>query len=52
MNLAGAAWLQLRFVTRHAGFGRRERWQTGYVPVHAAWALVVVAVFPPVFGFA
>ncbi len=29
-----------------------ERWQTSYVPVYLAWAVVVAVVFPPVFGFA
>ena len=28
-----------------------ERWQTGYVPVYAAWAWLVVLVSPPVFGY-
>lgn len=50
-NLAGAAWLQLRFVMRRTPFERLERWQTGYIPVYLAWAAVVVVVFPPVFGF-
>jgi hypothetical protein len=28
-----------------------ERWQTNYLPVYAAWAAIVVIVFPPAFGF-
>ncbi|MDE0268421.1 MAG: hypothetical protein OXI96_05215 [Acidimicrobiaceae bacterium] len=28
-----------------------ERWQTSYMPVYAAWALIVIVVFPPAFGF-
>ena len=28
-----------------------EKWQTGYIPVYLAWALVVMIVFPPVFAF-
>ena len=32
-------------------FPRLERWQTDYLPVYAAWAAVVVIVFPLVFGF-
>ncbi|GAA1943094.1 permease prefix domain 1-containing protein [Microbacterium deminutum] len=50
-NLAGAAWLQFGFVRGRVAFGRLERWQTSYVPVYLAWAIVVVVVFPPVFGF-
>jgi hypothetical protein len=50
-NLAGAAWLQLRFVLGRSRFDRLERWQTGFVPVYLAWSAVVVLVFPPVFGY-
>ena len=31
---------------------RLERWQTGYLPVFAAWVVLVVLALPPVFGFA
>lgn len=51
-NLSGAAWLQVRFITGRTRFGTLERWQTGFLPAYLAWALVVVAVFPPAFGFA
>jgi len=51
-NLAWSAWLQLRFVRRQAPFAAIERWQTGYVPVFAAWAWIVVLAFPPLFGYA
>ena len=51
-NLAGAAWLQLRFVMHRTSFERLERWQTGFIPVYLAWATVVVIVFPPLFAFA
>lgn len=50
-NLAGAAWLQLRFAMRRAPYERLERWQTGFLPVYLAWATIVVVVFPPLFGF-
>ncbi|MBW9092133.1 hypothetical protein JNB62_00380 [Microbacterium jejuense] len=50
-NLAGAAWLQLRFAMHRAPLERLERWQTAFLPVYLAWAAVVVVVFPPVFGF-
>ena len=51
VNLVGAAWLQLRFVTKATPFARVERWQTAYVPVYLAWAAIVAVVFPPMFGF-
>ena len=50
-NLAWSAWLLGTFMLRRRGFGNLERWQTAYIPVYAAWAVVVVAVFPPLFGF-
>lgn len=30
---------------------RLERWQTNYLPVDAAWAAIVLIVFPPLFGY-
>jgi hypothetical protein len=50
-NLAGAAWLHLRFLRGRAAFADLERWQVAFVPVYAAWAALVVAVFPPLFDF-
>jgi len=52
VNLAGAAWLSVRFLTGRATFHRLERWQTAYLPVFALWAAVVVAVIPLLFAFA
>lgn len=52
VNLAGTAWLSLRFVTDKATFHRVERWQTTYLPVFAVWALAVVIALPPLFAFA
>ena len=52
VNLAGTAWLSLRFVTAKTSFHRVERWQTTYLPVFAGWALAVVIVLPPLFTFA
>lgn len=52
VNLAVAASLQTRFLLRRAPFATLERWQTGYLPVYLVWAAIVVAVFPPAFGFA
>jgi len=50
-NLAWSAWLVLGFVRRHTPFAALERWQTGYLPVYAAWAWIVVLVFPPLFSY-
>src|SRR3954470_9723369 len=51
-NLAWSAWLLLRFLRRQTRFAALERWQTAYLPVYAAWAWIVVLVFPPLFSFA
>ena len=51
-NLAWSAWLLLKFARRRTPFAALERWQTGYLPVYAAWAWIVVLVFPPLFSYA
>ena len=51
VNLAGAAWLSTRFLTGRATVHRLERWQTGYLPIFAAWAAAVVVALPPAFAF-
>ena len=51
VNLAGAAWLSARFLTRRSSLHRLERWQTTYLPVFALWAATVVVIFPPLFAF-
>jgi hypothetical protein len=51
VNLAGAAWLSARFLTRRSTLHRLERWQTSYLPVFALWAATVVVILPPVFAF-
>jgi hypothetical protein len=51
VNLAGTAWLSIRFLTGGISFHRLERWQTSYLPIFALWAATVVAVLPPLFGF-
>ncbi|MEW2382648.1 permease prefix domain 1-containing protein [Micromonospora sp. NPDC047707] len=48
-NLAWSAWLVLGFVRRRTPFAALERWQTGYLPVYAVWAWIVVLVLPPLF---
>jgi hypothetical protein len=50
-NLAGAAWLHLRFILRRTPWDRLERWQTGFVPVYLVWSAIIVVVFPPLFGY-
>ncbi|MET8251559.1 permease prefix domain 1-containing protein [Micromonospora sp. NPDC005197] len=52
VNLAWSAWLLLSFLRRRTPFAALERWQTGYLPVYAAWAWIVVLVFPPLFSYA
>ena len=51
VNLAGAAWLSLRFLTGRIAFHRIERWQTSYLPVFALWVAAVVVLLPPLFAF-
>ena len=51
VNLAGAAWLSVRFLRGRIAFHRLERCQTAYLPVFALWAATVVAVLPPLFAF-
>jgi hypothetical protein len=51
VNLAWSAWLLLTFIRRRTPFAALEHWQTGYLPVYAAWAWIVVLVFPPLFSY-
>ncbi|MDO8435370.1 MAG: permease prefix domain 1-containing protein, partial [bacterium] len=51
VNLAWSAVLYIRFLRARGSFTDLERWQTGYLPVYAVWAAIVVIVFPPLFGF-
>jgi hypothetical protein len=51
VNLAGAALLSARFLTRRSRLHRLERWQTTYLPVFALWAATVVVVLPALFAF-
>jgi hypothetical protein len=52
VHLVRTAWLSVGFLRGRRPFGALETWQTRYLPVYGGWALVVVAVFPLVFGFA
>jgi len=51
VNLAWSARLMVGFLRERRPFAALARWQTGYLPVLAGWAAVIVLVFPPVFGF-
>jgi hypothetical protein len=51
VNLAWSAVLYIRFLRGRGSFSDLERWQTDYLPVYAAWAAIVVIVFPPLFGY-
>lgn len=51
VNLAWSALLYAQFIRGKSTFTQLERWQTGYLPVYALWAAIVVIAFPPLFGF-
>jgi hypothetical protein len=51
VNLAWSAVLYIRFLRGRGSFTALDRWQTGYLPVYAVWAAIVVIVFPPLFGY-
>jgi hypothetical protein len=51
VNLAGTAWLSVRFLGGRGTFRPLERWQTAYLPVFPLWAAAVVVVLPPLFAF-
>jgi hypothetical protein len=52
VNLAWTAFLLAEFIRRRRPFDQLDRWQSRYLAVYAAWAWVVVLVFPPIFGYA
>lgn len=52
VNLAVTAWHIARLLAGRAPAMRLERWQTGYLPVFAAWVTLVVLAVPPLFSFA
>ena len=51
VNLGWSIVLYARFLTRRSSFKALEHWQTSYLPAFAAWAWVVVAIFPVVFKY-
>lgn len=52
VHLAVTAWLELAFLRGRRPFATVERWQTRYLLVYGAWALLVVVGFGPIFRFA
>jgi hypothetical protein len=52
VNLVWSAVLLVGILRGRVRPMRLENWQTGYLPVYLIWALIVVIVFPPAFGFA
>ena len=50
-NLGGAAVLYALFLRGRREFASMERWQTNFLPVYLVWAVVVVVLFPIIFGF-
>lgn len=52
VHLGVSAWRSARLLRGRGTFAELERWQTRYLPVYAAWAAVVVIVFPPLFDYA
>lgn len=51
VNLAWSSVLYWRLVRGAGALADLERWQTTYLPVYALWAAIVVAAFPPLFGW-
>jgi hypothetical protein len=51
VNLAWSSVLYARFIRGRGTFAALEHWETTYLPVYAAWAAVVVVIFPPMFGW-
>ena len=50
VNLAWSAWLYGRFLRGRGSFRALEEWGRRARSVFAAWAAVVVVLFPPLFG--
>jgi hypothetical protein len=51
VNLAWSAVLYIRFLRGRGSFTSLEKWQTDYLPVYGAWAVIVVIFFPPLFRY-
>jgi hypothetical protein len=51
VNLSWSAVIYARFLAGRTPFARLERWQTSYIPLYAAWAWIVTALFPVIFNY-
>lgn len=51
VNLGWSAVLYARIIARKAPFVTLERWQMSYLPAFAAWAWIVIAIFPVIFKY-
>ncbi|MEL5991985.1 permease prefix domain 1-containing protein [Microbacterium phosphatis] len=49
VHLAGHAWLTILAFRGRTRFAEIARWHTRYLPLYAAWAVVVVVAFPLIF---
>jgi len=50
-NLAGLAWMYVRYFKRRISFVRLEKWQTDYLNVYVIWTAFVAFAFPVIFKF-
>ncbi len=51
VNLLVSAWLGWAFLRGRKPVSALERWQTGYLPVYAAWAAFVMLTWGPLFNW-
>lgn len=51
VNLVWSALRHIRFLKECGPSTDLERWETNYLAMHAMWAVIVVIVFPPLFGY-
>ncbi|HBP65810.1 MAG TPA: hypothetical protein DD730_16510 [Desulfosporosinus sp.] len=50
-NLAGLAWLYIRYFKKKFDFTKLIKWQTDYLYVYFIWTAIVAFIFPIVFKF-
>jgi len=51
VNLTWAVLLNVRFLRGSIEFPILKKWQTDYLPVYGIWAVIIVILFPLLFGF-
>lgn len=51
INLLGLAFYMILFFIKKRSFIYIEKWQTNYLYVYFAWAIIVAFLFPVIFGF-